>query len=296
MWLLLFICTSAVVVGVPIHLTQEATSPAPDNVTVTSMHDVPKPETTEALKVGAVPLNDTQNTTHPAPVVSVLKPQEASAETLEELQEEMVVQEGDILIQEDRNAVMTLWADAIVPYAITYELADQEFNILSAFKMISDFTCIRFVPHTTELNYLKFKNGKGCASFVGCQGGAQPVYYARSCSVGNLCHEIIHALGLHHEHTREDRDQYIDVQWHNIIPGRGRNFKVRRGNTLNLPYDVNSIMHYGKYFFSRDGSPTMLAKQSGVQMGQRTHLSHLDIQRLNRLYRCDERMNSVYGW
>lgn len=58
-----------------------------------------------------------------------------------------------------------------------------------------------------------------CASFVGCQGGAQPVYMTDECSTGNLCHEILHALGLHHEHTRRDRDQYVSVQWENIAPG-----------------------------------------------------------------------------
>lgn len=59
-----------------------------------------------------------------------------------------------------------------------------------------------------------------CASFVGCRGGDQPLYISKSCSVGNLGHEIIHTLGLHHEHTRKDRDQYITVQWQNIMPGK----------------------------------------------------------------------------
>uniref|UniRef100_A0A3B4TGF3 Metalloendopeptidase n=1 Tax=Seriola dumerili TaxID=41447 RepID=A0A3B4TGF3_SERDU len=297
MWLLVFICVSTAG-GVPVNISHNAaTTPATGNVTVTFMFDVPQPASTESLKVGAVPLNDTHNVTSAAPggnVSSLLEPpQRHSAETLEELQEDMTVQEGDILIPEDRNAVETLWLDAIVPYTISDEVADRESNIYTAFKMISDFTCIRFQRHTTELNYLKFLNGKGCASSVGCRGGPQVVYYARSCSVGNLCHEIVHALGLHHEHTRKDRDQYITVQWQSIMPGRQKNFKTKRGNTLNLPYDINSIMHYGSYFFSVDGSPTMLPKQSGVQMGQRTHLSQLDIQRLNRLYHCDERTRSL---
>uniref|UniRef100_A0A4W6DDX3 Metalloendopeptidase n=1 Tax=Lates calcarifer TaxID=8187 RepID=A0A4W6DDX3_LATCA len=195
-------------------------------------------------------------------------------------------EEMSVCLQEDRNAVQTLWAGAVVPFTISDDLADRASNIYAAFKMISDFTCIRFQRHTTELNYLKFLNGRGCASFVGCRGGAQAVYFSRSCSVGNLCHEIIHALGLHHEHTRKDRDQYITVQWQSIMPGRQKNFKVKSGNTLNLPYDLNSIMHYGQFFFSADGSPTVLSKQSGGQMGQRTHLSPLDVQRLNRLYHC----------
>lgn len=59
-----------------------------------------------------------------------------------------------------------------------------------------------------------------CASFVGCQGGAQSVFFAKICNVGNLCHEFIHALGLHHEHTRKDRDQYITIQWDKILSGK----------------------------------------------------------------------------
>uniref|UniRef100_UPI0037E7CB92 hatching enzyme 1.2-like n=1 Tax=Semicossyphus pulcher TaxID=241346 RepID=UPI0037E7CB92 len=254
MWLLVHICVSTVV-GVPIDPTKKAPTHAPGKV-----------------------------------VIKLDPPQRTSAETLEELREDMIVQEGDILMPEDRNAVETLWFDAIVPYVISDELAYQAQNIHAAFRMISDFTCIRFQPRSTEYNYLEFKNGKGCASFVGCRGGAQSVYYSQSCSVGNLCHELIHALGLHHEHTRNDRDQYISVQWQSIVPGRKNNFKMKHGNTLNLPYDINSIMHYGSYFFSVDGSPTVLPHESGVQMGQRTHLSHLDIEKINRLYHCDERM------
>uniref|UniRef100_A0AAZ3R072 Metalloendopeptidase n=1 Tax=Oncorhynchus tshawytscha TaxID=74940 RepID=A0AAZ3R072_ONCTS len=58
-----------------------------------------------------------------------------------------------------------------------------------------------------------------CASYVGFQGGAQSLYFGRACNVGNLCHELMHALGLHHEHTRPDRDQYVTIQWDNVVPG-----------------------------------------------------------------------------
>ncbi|KAK5601978.1 hypothetical protein CRENBAI_018165 [Crenichthys baileyi] len=198
----------------------------------------------------------------------------------------MTLEEGDILLAEDRNAVNVVWSDAIVPYEISPEVGFRVSDILAAFRMVSAHTCIRFVEHTDEFNYLVFKQGEGCASFVGVSGGSQPVFLSQACSPGNLAHELIHALGLYHEHTRNDRDNYITVNWSNIIPSKKDNFKVKRGNTLNLPYDLESIMHYGESYFSVDGSPTIVTNQNGKAIGQRDHLSQLDIKKLKTLYRC----------
>ncbi|KAG7509047.1 high choriolytic enzyme 1-like [Solea senegalensis] len=261
MWFLIFVCVS-MVCGVPIkNPPQDDVAAATDNVIAVQ----------EKIPAESKGVN-----------VSV----EQNAETLEEFQDH-IVQEGDILMPEDRNAVETLWLAGIVPYEISSELANREWEIQTALKMISDVTCIRFRKHTNEPNYVVFKDGRGCASYVGCRGGDQPIFFAPHCAVGNLCHEIIHALGLHHEHTRKDREDFISVQKQNIVPGRENNFKVKEGETLNLPYDVNSIMHYGQFFFSKNGLPTLVSKQSGEEMGQRKHLSPLDIKRLNKLYHCD---------
>ncbi|XP_039874412.1 astacin-like metalloendopeptidase isoform X3 [Simochromis diagramma] len=240
----------------------------------------------------ATSFNDTHitsNTTGSVPGAAAPEPESSknkSAETLKEFDQDMPVQEGDILIPENRNAVHTLWPDATTSYIITDELVSREAEIKAAFKMISDVTCIRFKKRDTESSYLKLVTGNGCASFVGCQGGAQQLFFASECTVGNLCHELLHALGLYHEHTREDRDKYVIVNWQNIVAGKENNFKVKHGNTQNLPYDLTSIMHYGRDFFSTNGNPTVLPKQSGVEIGQRKHLSQLDIKRLNKLYGC----------
>lgn len=58
-----------------------------------------------------------------------------------------------------------------------------------------------------------------CASFVGFKGGEQPVFVGAQCVVGNIAHEILHALGFHHEHTRMDREKYITIIHNNIMPG-----------------------------------------------------------------------------
>ncbi|XP_075315903.1 low choriolytic enzyme, partial [Odontesthes bonariensis] len=272
------------IAGVPVSPTAAAATSAPGNITTTCT-TVLQPNTTET-NVSTSSLNNTQNQTSIAPVSSKQPVLNESAETLAGLQGNVTVGEGDVILPEDRNAVKMLWSGGIVHYEISPDIGSRQSEVKEAFKMISSSTCIRFEQHTSELNYIDVKDGQGCASFVGCRGGSQPVYFGITCSVGNLAHELLHAIGLHHEHTRQDREGYVNINWQNIIPDKKDNFKVKDGDSLNLPYDFGSIMHYGPAYFSIDGSKTLEPKESGVEIGQRTRLSPLDIKKLNKLYKC----------
>ncbi|XDV54691.1 hypothetical protein PO909_022923 [Leuciscus waleckii] len=123
--------------------------------------------------------------------------------------------------------------------------------------MISEKTCIGFHPRTDEVDYLHFELSNGCASYVGCV-----------------------------EHSRRDRDDYITIFYENIASGKQDNFMEKAGDTLGLGYDLDSILHYGDKYFSSNGKPTIRPKEIGVKIGQRTHLSSLDVQRLWKLYQC----------
>uniref|UniRef100_UPI003AB040EC zinc metalloproteinase nas-4 n=1 Tax=Centroberyx gerrardi TaxID=166262 RepID=UPI003AB040EC len=188
--------------------------------------------------------------------------------------------------QSDRNAVDHKWPEEKVPYAISPELVSRTNDFLAAMKMVSEHTCVTFHSRTTEANYLFFKTSQGCASYVGFMGGEQPVFVGSVCTVGNICHEILHALGFHHEHTRTDREKYITINLHNIMEGKKSNFNEQNGNTFSLPYDITSIMHYGSGFFSANGLPTIIPKKDEKNMGQRTHMTEVDMQRVRQLYNC----------
>ncbi|XP_051269261.1 astacin-like metalloendopeptidase isoform X2 [Dicentrarchus labrax] len=212
---------------------------------------------------------------------------DSNPETLEELMtRDHAVLEGDIVLSSDRNAAENIWPTLEIPYTISWELASRTGDILSAMAMVSEQTCVSFHKRTSETNYLFFKPSKGCASYVGFISGEQPIFVAPQCIVGNIAHEILHALGFHHEHTRTDREQYITVLPHNIMTGMERNFKMQSGQTFDLHYDIGSIMHYGSEFFSANGLPTIISKSDVKDMGQRNKMTATDIEKVRHLYNC----------
>ncbi|XP_061732182.1 astacin-like metalloendopeptidase [Nerophis ophidion] len=215
-----------------------------------------------------------------------------NAETLEELMtKDYGLQEGDIIIKKDRNAADRKWSSLQIPYEINPNLEARTDEILAAFKMVSKNTCLTFRKRTTEKDYIAFVSSRGCASYVGPIGGRQGVHVGPTCMVGNIVHEILHALGFYHEHTRQDRKDFITIVSENIMKGRERNFKMQVGKTFQLPYDLSSIMHYGSTFFSTNGRPTIKAKVKEKDMGQRVRMTSIDIQRVRSLYNCDSAEN-----
>ena len=164
----------------------------------------------------------------------------------------------------------------------------------------SSNTCIRFKQREDEPNYTKIKSSeRGCFSnYVGFSGMEQILNLEiPGCSVmGIAMHELGHNLGLWHEQSRPDRDNYVKVIQENIEPGEVYNFEKRSKkiiNTQSLGYDYDSIMHYPKYAFSRNGRKTIevvnmeaYEEQGYPVLGQREWLSSSDIAVINKLYNC----------
>ncbi|XP_076020003.1 hatching enzyme 1.2-like [Genypterus blacodes] len=168
--------------------------------------------------------------------------------------------EGDIVLPRKRNA-MKCWSGYCkwrksynglveVPYTISdYFYDNEKATIEKAMEMFHMKTCVRFVPHRGQSDYLSIESEMGCWSSIGRDGGKQVVSVSVQGCVhrGTIQHELLHALGFHHEHTRSDRDQYVRINWDNLSPANRYNFYKADTNNLNTAYDYSSVMHYGRY-------------------------------------------------
>lgn len=123
---------------------------------------------------------------------------------------------------------------------------------------IQRLTCIRFIPRTTQNDYVEYFSGDGCWSFVGKRGGRQELSLGRPGCVykGAVIHESVHAIGFMHMQNAFDRDNYIRVAWENMDPKDYGAFDKVNPNDFShfgTIYDYKSIMHYGQKTFSING-------------------------------------------
>ncbi|EPB77897.1 astacin [Ancylostoma ceylanicum] len=174
--------------------------------------------------------------------------------------------------------------------------------IKDAMKKLSQNTCLRFKPRTDEDDYVEITNEKNS----GCM---EPRI---------VMHELMHTTGLWHEHSREDRDQYIKVHLENVEGGcqkhdhevivardgyGGEDYSAQfekvdsmDASTYGVPYDYKSIMHYAKDFFAKPGTITMETIDPAYQdiIGTVEEPSKNDYKKICSIYNCEYCMELCY--
>lgn len=185
------------------------------------------------------------------------------------------------------------WNAGVVPFEIDAAFADSaRQTIIAAMNHVAGSVGgVSFRQRTSEASWIRFvPTDSVCNSPVGRQGGAQTINISttpNTCgrTMGVVAHEILHSLGMWHEQSRCDRDDFVTINLANVRAGAESNFaKLCSGNTVVFAYNEGSIMHYGRFAFSTGGATIVSKRGLDSLMGQRVAMAQTDISTINYIY------------
>ena len=208
------------------------------------------------------------------------------------------VYQGDIVLTEDQltsnkgngfNTLSKRWPNGIVYYELNTNLPQDVLEHIN--EAIADYqnTKIRFEKRTNQNNYVEFIDSEnGTYSNLGMIGNAQYIHIQNNIDpTGEIIHEIGHTIGLVHEHSRRDRDEYIIINLLNIQVGYRDQYKIDNKSFYYGPFDFKSIMLYYPYssFAIHQQEKVMWKKiDNSVWPVNREKLSQGDKDMINELY------------
>lgn len=194
---------------------------------------------------------------------------------LEELRDHLLsLQNPDqMTVNSASPASIVKWPNGVVPYTFNANVnTTQKQQWIAACEEWQKYAKVSFVPRTNQANYIVVTSSTENTSYMGMVGGAQTVNIVSWNWKYIICHEIAHALGICHEHSRSDRDSYVTIRADNISAGNSHNFDKLTTNSLGTSYDFGSVMHYDSMAFSKNGNPTITPnpgyESAAQKMGQ----------------------------
>ena len=195
-----------------------------------------------------------------------------------------------------------IWPYGEIPYIIESGFPEAEvIAINNAIEQLQESTSLNFFPKNEAYdNHIIFRYDNDLCNVDGCGQGNSPVgmrdlpniINLKNGSVSLIIHEILHSLGFFHEHTRPDRDNFIEIIKENVVSESSYdvNFSLKESSEVitSEEYDKSSIMHYGGYTFTKNSDsrefPTIIDKATGEPLIRSNELSVIDIDGIHRLY------------
>ena len=189
------------------------------------------------------------------------------------------------------------WPSGIVPYEFNANVAAWERSaMLVAMADWEAVANIDFRPRSGESDYVHIQDSTVNSSPVGQGSGKRTIKIYNWNFEFIMAHELSHTLGFWHEQSRPDRDTYVTINLGNIKDDMEYNFDKKAGAYTYGTYDFDSVMHYGQCAFTTCGTcnastpgcwaitmkPGYTQHQSTI--GQRTHLSDLDVLGMQMVY------------
>lgn len=188
-----------------------------------------------------------------------------------------------------------LWLHGVIPYRLDADFSlDDRARILRGIESLNNETNLHIIPRSGEEDYvyiekveMRSAGGKSC---LGRRGGEQSLKLnPGKFDEGTVIHEFLHTAGFYHEQQRNDRDNFVQINFGNIKVLNRHNFwKEPRDNAHTCgSYDVSSIMHYSGYAFSRNEEATIIDRRTGLPVEPTNELSDTDKDCINLIYEVE---------
>uniref|UniRef100_A0A0N4ZLP6 Metalloendopeptidase n=1 Tax=Parastrongyloides trichosuri TaxID=131310 RepID=A0A0N4ZLP6_PARTI len=181
--------------------------------------------------------------------------------------------------------------------------------IIEALNLISNNTCLNFTRNdnltSQEPGIIFGSRQSGCSlNTIGPKENNHSVaiYLGLECRYNKvfIASLILQALGVFPEHTRQDRNKYVDIKYGNIKDGTDLTFfnisDPKVTSDFDTNYDYGSSVQYYSKSYTKDGSDTILAvgnysKYYQLMLGQKNVVTLNDYKLVSRRYcnkTCDE--------
>ncbi|ADR36169.1 peptidase M12A astacin [Oceanithermus profundus DSM 14977] len=193
------------------------------------------------------------------------------------------------------------WPGRIVYYEITSSSTSFRDKVLRALDHIEAKTNLSFRERDSGERIVYNRVEGSCSAEI---GNNQAWYSAvpdvdcddRGFGWGSFVHETLHALGFAHEQGRDDRNDFVRINWDRIEDDKKHNFEKSDGANFWIfnffpigPYDYDSIMHYPCRAFAKPGAGRTIEPLDPAvgcdRLGQRSGLSDGDVLGILTIYR-----------
>lgn len=182
------------------------------------------------------------------------------------------------------------WPGGAVPYTLSRNmnpaLGRRTTEAVASFNsQVASVRWTKQFPQQSSSDFVSFESGTHNKSVVGNVGGCQKISLKEDATVGTIQHEMLHTLGLKHEHKRPDRDQHVSVRMDQVEESRKHDYRKERLSQAS-PLDVSSMTHYSGTAKGKDGKPIISTKRKAdaSRIGQRNALSENDIASLESIH------------